>query len=69
MTKTITKPLDDPLMWRRIAAKAHRPGRGDRLELSEFLSASGVAVLGEIPDTTAEREIGEDLDGEAGDSE
>lgn len=28
---------------------------GDKLDLAEFLSASGVAVLGEIPDTTAER--------------
>ncbi|MBA2692325.1 MAG: hypothetical protein H0U65_07515 [Rubrobacter sp.] len=28
---------------------------GDRLDLEEFLSASGVMVLGEIPDGTAER--------------
>lgn len=28
---------------------------GEKLDLAEFLSASGIAVLGEIPDATAER--------------
>lgn len=38
--------------------RARRPyatAPGDKLDLREFLSASGIAVLGEIPDTTAER--------------
>ncbi len=31
------------------------PGRGEKLDLEEFLRSSGVVVLGEIPDGTAER--------------
>ncbi|MBA2693952.1 MAG: hypothetical protein H0U65_15915 [Rubrobacter sp.] len=31
------------------------PGRGEKLDIMEFLASSGVAILGEIPDTTAER--------------
>ncbi|MBA2693954.1 MAG: hypothetical protein H0U65_15925 [Rubrobacter sp.] len=29
MTRTFTKPVDDPHMWRRIAAKAHPDAGGD----------------------------------------
>lgn len=38
MTRTLAKPVDDPNMWRRIAAKAHPDAGGDG-ELFVWLTA------------------------------
>ncbi len=53
-------PLPKPEEPRRgdrrpYAGTPGSPGAGEKLDLAEFLSSSGVAILGEIPDTTAER--------------
>ncbi len=40
---------------RPYAGTPGSPGRGEKLDIMEFLASSGVAILGEIPDTTAER--------------
>lgn len=40
---------------RRGERRPYDGAPGDKLDLEEFLSASGVAVLGEIPDASAER--------------